>query len=323
MAANSSDKISQVANGGVPAPAVVQADRPAGSTTLTLDTTQYWPITSGIKFVTYRKDATGKKLAGSQADWAGVVSGNTVTNLRKTSAGTDTGNLSGDIAVMMPTAAWGTEMADGFLAQHKNPSGAHSNVTADSVSTTTLAVTTNATVAGTLTVAGKDIANLTPAGSMMMFAAAAAPTGWLICDGSAVNRVTYATLFSAISTTYGAGDGTTTFNLPNFNGKAPFGKDAAQTEFSTLATTGGQKSVQSHSHGISDPGHRHAMWSVGQEANSYPLSGPSTRVVLIGGNPDAGNGVTGLSGTGVSVQASGAGANNLNPYLTVNFIIKT
>jgi hypothetical protein len=53
-----------------------------------------------------------------------------------------------------------------------------------------------------------------PPGAVMDFATATAPAGWLECDGAAVSRTTYAALFSAISTTWGAGDGSTTFNLP-------------------------------------------------------------------------------------------------------------
>lgn len=55
-------------------------------------------------------------------------------------------------------------------------------------------------------------------GLIVAFAGSTAPAGWLICDGSAVSRTTYADLFAAIGTTYGAGDGSTTFNLPDFSG---------------------------------------------------------------------------------------------------------
>lgn len=69
------------------------------------------------------------------------------------------------------------------------------------------------------------------------------PTGWLWCDGSAVSRTTYAELFSAIGTTYGTGDGSTTFNVPDARGRATFGKDnmggtAANRVTSTTSITG-------------------------------------------------------------------------------------
>ena len=61
--------------------------------------------------------------------------------------------------------------------------------------------------------------DLIPAGTMQMFAGNTIPAGWLLCDGSAVSRTDYAKLFSAIGTTWGAGDGSTTFNLPNSIGR--------------------------------------------------------------------------------------------------------
>lgn len=61
--------------------------------------------------------------------------------------------------------------------------------------------------------------DLIPAGIIQMFAGNTIPAGWLLCDGSAVSRTDYAKLFSAIGTTWGAGDGSTTFNLPNTIGR--------------------------------------------------------------------------------------------------------
>jgi long-subunit fatty acid transport protein len=62
-----------------------------------------------------------------------------------------------------------------------------------------------------------------PAGSMAMFAGSTAPTGWLLCQGQAVSRTANAALFAAIGTTWGAGDGSTTFNVPDLRGRAPIG----------------------------------------------------------------------------------------------------
>ena len=62
-----------------------------------------------------------------------------------------------------------------------------------------------------------------PVGGMIPYAGASAPTGWLLCDGSAVSRTTYHALFQAIGTSWGAGNGSTTFNLPDARGAAPVG----------------------------------------------------------------------------------------------------
>ena len=67
-----------------------------------------------------------------------------------------------------------------------------------------------------------------PAGFTCHFAGASAPTGWLACNGAAVSRVAYANLFAAIGATYGAGDGSTTFNLPDLRGEFLRGHDAGR-----------------------------------------------------------------------------------------------
>ncbi|MDD5449562.1 MAG: tail fiber protein [Candidatus Omnitrophica bacterium] len=64
-----------------------------------------------------------------------------------------------------------------------------------------------------------------PTGTIMIWSSDTPPNGWLLCDGSAVSRITYANLFAAIGITYGAGDGSITFNLPDLRGRIPLGKD--------------------------------------------------------------------------------------------------
>lgn len=65
-----------------------------------------------------------------------------------------------------------------------------------------------------------------PTGSIFMWGTASAPTGYLFCNGTAVSRATYSALFALIATTFGVGDGSTTFNLPNFSGSMPIGVTA-------------------------------------------------------------------------------------------------
>ena len=90
-----------------------------------------------------------------------------------------------------------------------------------------------------------------PVGCVIPFAGAAAPTGWLLCQGQAVSRTTYAQLFSVIGTTYGSGDGSTTFNLPDMRGRVAVGSDA------NLGTISGEKThvqtaneIANHGHGL-------------------------------------------------------------------------
>jgi microcystin-dependent protein len=90
-------------------------------------------------------------------------------------------------------------------------------VTASSTITATGAITSSAAISGSH--------GTVPVGAISDYAGSSAPTGWLLCYGQAVSRTTYASLFTAISTTYGTGDGSTTFNLPDCRGRVAAGKD--------------------------------------------------------------------------------------------------
>lgn len=139
-----------------------------------------------------------------------------------------------------------------------------------------------------------------PIGSIQIYAGSTAPNGWLICDGSAVSRTTYANLFNIIGTTYGAGDGSTTFNLPNLKGRIPVGLDNTQTEFDTLGETGGSKYLQEHKHTLS----RGGQGFITSEGNYAGVMG------------DWGQ----LSTNGVSDVTTG-NSGNLQPYIVLNYII--
>ena len=86
----------------------------------------------------------------------------------------------------------------------------------------------------------QDIVNRSEVGAIKPWTKATAPDGYLLCDGSAVSRTTYADLFAVISTTYGSGDGSTTFNVPQLQGKMPQGYDGNTYN---LAGTGGANTV--------------------------------------------------------------------------------
>lgn len=120
---------------------------------------------------------------------------------------------------------------------------------------------------------------LVPTGSINAWSTNTAPTGWQLCDGTAVSRTTYAALYAVIGTTYGSGDGSTTFNLPDLKGKVIVGRDSAQTEFDTLAETGGAKTVTlssteipSHTHSI-DHDHPSATTSPADLSHTHTFSG--------------------------------------------------
>jgi microcystin-dependent protein len=143
-----------------------------------------------------------------------------------------------------------------------------------------------------------------------MFAGTSDPTGWLLCDGTAVSRTTYAALYATIGTTFGAGNGSTTFNLPNLTSKFPRG--------AVTPSTGGGSDT--HTHTLSDAGQAKIRRAV-------------SRIVVEqvnGGSWTANNEVAG-SGAG-STQGNSAGAgligstdsgSTLPAYVSLRFIIKT
>lgn len=147
------------------------------------------------------------------------------------------------------------------------------------------------------------------------------PDGFLLCDGSAVSRTTYADLFAKIGTKHGAGNGTTTFNLPDRRGRVPVGYDASQSEFNAQAKFGGAKT-----HALTTtemPVHTHT-----QDPHSHLVptsSGDTTGSGNIPNNSTAGTPNVLTQATVATNQNAGGGAahNNLQPYITTLFIIKT
>ena len=103
-----------------------------------------------------------------------------------------------------------------------------------------------------------EIANGVPAGSVFSFATTTPPSGYLECNGAAVSRSTYASLFSAISTTWGVGDGSSTFNLPDLRGQFVRGWDNSAGVDSGRSFASSQTDQnKEHTHSVTDPGHVH------------------------------------------------------------------
>jgi microcystin-dependent protein len=153
---------------------------------------------------------------------------------------------------------------------------------------------------------------LSPTGAVTAFAGATAPTNWLLCDGAAVSRTTYAALFALIGSTYGAGNGTTTFNLPNLKGRIPVGLDSTQTEFDTRGETGGAKT---HTLTTAEmPSHAHGIQRNNQAATS--VAADASGLFQLVAN-------TGAGYSNTQTDGGGAAHNNLQPYLVLNYIIKT
>jgi microcystin-dependent protein len=169
-------------------------------------------------------------------------------------------------------------------------------------------------------------------GTVLLFGGndATVPPGWLLCDGAAHDVTTYPALFNLIGTTYGSAPGQ--FRVPDLRGRGPMGRDASQTEFAALGQTGGSKThtlslneLPPHDHGGAQPAgnHRHFVGTRGFLVDAV-LAG---KVFAPGGNgsSDAPFQFTFSAGDHthpIALQGGSAAHNNLQPYLTMNFIIK-
>ena len=182
-------------------------------------------------------------------------------------------------------------------------------------------------------------ASSSPVGTVTKTASSVAPFGWLLCDGSEISRTTYSDLFAAIGTTYGIGDGSTTFNIPDARGKSALGvnnvglPNGENVSFSTrdLADTGGEEDHilssaegPSHAHNVSgvDPGHDRlgvgviafndvvdgTIGSTHVVSNDAPTSTPSQNVS------------TGITNT--ASAGNGDAHNTMHPFVVFNYIIK-
>lgn len=142
-------------------------------------------------------------------------------------------------------------------------------------------------------------------GDLKPAAYSAIPAGWLPCDGSAVSRASYANLFAAIGTTWVAGDGANTFNVPDFRGRGLIGVSPGHP----FASRGGAEqatltvgNLPAHSHAVTDPGHAHSVTDPG---HAHTGAAVDANVADSGSSANGStSGNTGSSTTGVSVVVS-------------------
>lgn len=201
------------------------------------------------------------------------------------------------------------------------------------------------------------VAKVVPVGTCFDYFGAAAPAGFVLAAGQNLSRSTYAALFAVFGTGYGAGDGSTSFGIPDARGRAIFGVDgmggsaasrltaAGSGVGGLLGSFGGSEFLQSHGHGVNDPGHAHSAWTDTQGAHAHYMRLNSRSGNNAGANPNPGWGADGVqqgpfdgwtstegahghnvgiggAGTGISIQYVGAGSSqNVPPAICANKII--
>lgn len=198
-------------------------------------------------------------------------------------------------------------------------------------------------------IAGGRAAPYNPAGMISAYAGSSAPTGWLLCYGQAISRTTYADLYSAIGTTYGTGDGSTTFNVPDLRGRVPAGKDnmggSAANRLDSATTLGGAQGAKSvalstaetapHQHYFSassvtdsQGAHSHSLnanFGSGGSANAILTSNSVINHSIEGGSTSTDGthahnvSIAGYTDTGAGV--AGSAHNNVQPTIILNYII--
>lgn len=165
----------------------------------------------------------------------------------------------------------------------------------------------------TVDIPSTGVAATLPAGMIVPYAGSTAPDGWLLCDGSAVSRTTYSTLYSMISTTYGSGDGSSTFNLPDLRGRVPIGVSPSHL----LASVGGAET-----HILAEeemPSHNHTLRARTTGQNNGNPTNRTLAQVNIYTDADAN---VDMRNTSITSTGGGTAHNNMQPYITLNYIIK-
>jgi len=180
-----------------------------------------------------------------------------------------------------------------------------------------------------------DGANLTgiegiPTATIVPWSSASVPSGFLECNGAAVSRSTYSALFAIVGTTYGAGDGSSTFNTPDLADNTPVGKSnnkalgstgGANTATSTGNVGGSTANATLSTAQLASHSHAGGRGNSGRSQN-YPSGGGNYQAGGVSGNTSAAGSGSGHSHN-MSATFSGDATSVVQPYLTLIYIIKT
>lgn len=170
------------------------------------------------------------------------------------------------------------------------------------------------------------VARLLAPATVVMYAGLTPPDGWLVCDGTAVSRFTFAVLYGIVGDLYGNGDGISTFNLPDFQRQVPMGMGGTQIAGPdiTVGSQGGDETVELEEASI--PAHTHVTGGTHTHVEQAAANGGAINQILLGSSASATPVTTATTTANASSTldsvGDGDGHNNVQPSLVVNFIIK-
>ena len=188
--------------------------------------------------------------------------------------------------------------------------------------TETLHVNGNLKVTGTVEVGASGFNVST--GFILAFGVAAPPSGWLACNGSAVSRTTYSALYALIGTTYGAGNGSSTFNVPDLRGRTLIGTDGLAAgsftaNLGSLDNAGGVGGAQNHTLTTAEmPAHTHAQEGQSACGHDNCNGGWAASIYMHRASSNSKNTINNITSTG-----GGGSHNNVQPSMAVSYLIKT
>lgn len=243
----------------------------------------------------------------SDADFATLAGTETLTNKTLTSPVITGGTVNGGATLTVDSTE--LNILDGVTS-----SAAELNI----LDGATLTTTELNYVDGVTSAIQTQLTNNTPVGVVNMWVTGTAPTGWLLCDGAAVSRTTYSALFAVIGTTYGAGDTTTTFNIPDLLGRVPMGAGTGTgLTARSLGTELGVESVTLTAAQSGSPSHDHGVTSVGGGAHtasgSISTGGHGHTLTMdYSGTASHDHAISGASNPLPAMESDGSGGNISN-----------
>ena len=276
------------------------------------------------------RTALGIGTMGIQADSAVAITGGTITGVNLDASGFTTGTVAlarGGTGASLSLGASGTILrSTGATVEFSTVGTALTALNATQLTSGTVplarlvAITTAEMASALVSQFTNDAGYVTsataslPIGAMVDYGGSVAPTSWLICDGSAISRSTYAALFAIISTAFGVGNGSTTFNIPDFRDKSALGTSITYSIGTSLGSVAHSHAVGTLSNDTA-PTHSHSMSGTTASGSSH-THGSFTGTSDSGSSHSHTGGTTGSTEPPNHGHTFSTGATNINASST-------